>query len=257
MADSIQTEHKPADPSSSESSDAELLELFAGHGVYRDNAAQYRGRLDGRLLINRCADCDRYHQPPRPMCPSCWSFQVVPTPVSGRGTIHLLMHLHAGPPADGVDYSNGGHPVVVVELEEQQHLRVTGTVHGFDLDGPSIGGAVELDFLDRGGVPIVAFRPSRQTEPSHPTEPNRHTGEPSQPSQRVHRSQPDNPNRRDDARTGRTEPNQAGRPNPTKPAEPNQTRRAGRTSGAMTDGQITNERPDRHRRGRLDRIQSG
>ena len=161
MADSIQTEQKPA---GGNLSDAELLELFAGHGVYRDNAAQYRGRLDGQLLINRCADCDRYHQPPRPMCPSCWSFDVVPTPVSGRGTIYLLMHLHAGPPAEGVDYRNDGHPVVVVELEEQEHLRVTGTVHGFDLNGPSIGDAVKLDFLDRGGVPIVAFRPSKPSQ---------------------------------------------------------------------------------------------
>ncbi len=172
MADSNQTEHKPADPSSSDLSDAELLELFAGHGVYRDNAAQYRGRLGGQLLINRCADCGRYHQPPRPMCPSCWSFNVVPTPVSGRGTIHLLIRLHAGPPADGVDYQIDGHPVVVVELEEQEHLRVTGTVHGFDFNGPSIGDAVELDFLDRAGVPIVAFRPDQPGEPDQPGRPD-------------------------------------------------------------------------------------
>lgn len=158
MADSIQTE--------SDLSDAELLELFAGHGLYRDNAAQFRGRLAGQLLINRCADCGRYHQPPRPMCPSCWSFQVVPTPVSGRGTIHLLMHLHAGPPAEGVDYQKQGHPVVVVELEEQDHLRVTGTVHGFGSDGPAIGDPVELDFVDRAGAPIVAFRPSEPTQRS-------------------------------------------------------------------------------------------
>ncbi|MDE0699558.1 MAG: zinc ribbon domain-containing protein [Acidimicrobiaceae bacterium] len=176
MADSIQTErdnspdteHKPAE---SDLSDAELLELFAGHGVYRDNAVQYRGRLAGQLLINRCADCDRYHQPPRPMCPSCWSFDVVPTPVSGRGTIHLLMHLHAGPPADGVDYQNEGHPVVVVELEEQDHLRVTGTIHSFGNREPSIGDAVELEYLYRGGAPIVAFRPSTH-QPSQPSQPS-------------------------------------------------------------------------------------
>ena len=203
MADSIQTElNNPTSPeekpAGSDLSDTELLELFAGHGVYRDNAAQYRGRLAGQLLINRCADCDRYHQPPRPMCPSCWSFDVVPTPVSGRGTIFLLMHLHAGPPAEGVDYSNGGHPVVVVELEEQEHLRVTGTVHGFDSNAPSIGDAVEPDsntpntndpsepesnapsigdavelgFLDRGGVPIVAFRPNRSHQPNRPSKPS-------------------------------------------------------------------------------------
>ena len=160
MANSIQTD---TDLSGPELSDAGLLDLFAGHGVNRDNAAHYRGRLAGELLINRCADCDLYHQPPRPMCPSCWSLNVVPTPVSGRGTIYLLMHLHTGPPADGVDYQDGGHPVVVVELEEQEHLRITGTLHvfgqEFEADEPSIGAAVELAFLNRTGVPIVAFRP--------------------------------------------------------------------------------------------------
>ena len=165
MADSIQNESQ-GEPGSTGLSDAELLELFAGHGVNRDNAAQYRGRLAGELLINRCADCGRYHQPPRPMCPSCWALNIVPTPVSGRGTIFLLMQLHAGPPADGVDYLGGGHPVVVVELEEQEHLRITGTVQGFEADGPRIGDAVELAFLDRSGVPIVAFRPSQPSQRS-------------------------------------------------------------------------------------------
>ncbi|MDE0606096.1 MAG: zinc ribbon domain-containing protein, partial [Acidimicrobiaceae bacterium] len=157
MADSTQAERNES--SQSDMSDAELLELFAGHGLYRDNAAQFRGRLAGQLLINRCSDCGRYHQPPRPMCPSCWSFDVEPAPVSGRGTIHLLMHLHTGPPADGVDYETGGHPVAVVELEEQDHLRITGTIHGFDdldSDGPGIGDAVELEYLYRAGTPIVS-----------------------------------------------------------------------------------------------------
>lgn len=95
------------------------------------------------------------------MCPSCWSWGVTPTEVSGRGTIHLLMRLFQGPPAEGVDYDNGGqgHPIVTVELEEQEHLRITGTAIGFAPDELVIGAPVELDWVDRNGAPLPAFRP--------------------------------------------------------------------------------------------------
>ena len=36
-------------------SDEQLIELFAGHGITRDNAAHFRGRLDRQLLM---ADAD-------------------------------------------------------------------------------------------------------------------------------------------------------------------------------------------------------
>ena len=95
------------------------------------------------------------------MCPRCWSWNVAPEPVSGRGTVHLLMHLFQGPPAQGVDYDNGGegHPVVTVELEEQRHLRITGTATGFAPGELKIGAAVELDWVERNGAPLPAFRP--------------------------------------------------------------------------------------------------
>lgn len=81
--------------------------------------------------------------------------------VSGRGTIHLLMTLHQGPPASGVDYA-GGHPVITVELEEQPALRFTSTVTAdFPPDGFAIGAAVELTWTDRDGTPMPVFR-SRQ-----------------------------------------------------------------------------------------------
>ncbi len=140
-------------------SDEALLALFAGHRIDRDHAAHYRARLEGRLVINRCRSCGRFHEPPRPMCPSCWECDIEPTEVSGRGTIHLLMRLHQGPPAEGVDYGDGGHPVVVVELAEQEGLRMTGTVVDFPDDDLEIGAEVELDWISRDGAPVIAFRP--------------------------------------------------------------------------------------------------
>ncbi|MEQ8841063.1 MAG: zinc ribbon domain-containing protein [Acidimicrobiales bacterium] len=138
--------------------DQQLIDRFGGHGINRDNAAHFRGRLERRLLMSRCGDCGRWQHPSRPMCPDCWSWNMTPEEVSGRGTIHLLMELHQGPPAEGVDYRDG-HPVVTVELEEQPALRFTSTVTAdFPDDDLEIGAPVELEWIDRDGTPMPVFR---------------------------------------------------------------------------------------------------
>jgi uncharacterized OB-fold protein len=141
-------------------SDAELVDRFRAVVVDHDTKEFYRGWLEHELRILRCADCGRWQHPPRPMCPACWGWNMVPTPVSGRGTVHLLMRLHQGPPIDGVDYAASPHPVVVVELEEQTALRVTSTVVHCDPATVSIGMPVELAWIQRDGVPFPAFEPA-------------------------------------------------------------------------------------------------
>lgn len=140
--------------------DAELVERFAHLKVDRDNAAFHRGLLAHELRMHRCADCGHWHHPPRPMCPRCWSWNVVPTAVSGRGRVHLLMRLHQGPPAPGVDYRSHPHPVVTVALEEQQGLRFTSTVVNTDPDAIRIDMPVTLAWIDRHGVPFPVFEPA-------------------------------------------------------------------------------------------------
>lgn len=144
-----------------ELSDAELVDAFAHVQVDHDNKEFYRGWRAHELRINRCNDCRRYHTPPRPMCPSCWSWNVTPTPVSGRGVVHLLILLHQGPPAPGVDYSSGPHPVVSVELEEQPGLRYTSTVINCDPAAVHIGMPVELAWIERHGQPFPVFQPRK------------------------------------------------------------------------------------------------
>jgi uncharacterized protein len=137
--------------------DEELVARFPGQRVDHDNKAMFRARLDHRLLVNRCADCGLWHQPPRPICPSCWSTNVMPTEVSGSGTIYMAIFLHQGPPAEDVDYRTP-HPVVTVELDEQDGLRFTSTVVGSPNEAIRIGERVELDWIERGGMPIPVFR---------------------------------------------------------------------------------------------------
>ena len=141
-----------------ELSDTELVEGYAPLTVDRDTAGYYRGWLARELRPNRCVDCGHWHHPPRPMCPVCWSWNVEPTAVSGKGTIHLLILLHQGPPAPGIDYTAGPYPVATVELEEQPGLRITSTIVGTPPHELSVGQSVELIWIERNGLPFPAFR---------------------------------------------------------------------------------------------------
>jgi uncharacterized protein len=138
-------------------SDEEVVQTFRGERVDHDSVGHFRGRLDHRLLLNRCGACGTWHHPPHPVCPSCWSDDVEPSEVSGNGTIFMAIFLHQGPPAPGVDYSTP-HPVVTVELDEQSGLRFTSTVVGVDNSKILIGKRVALDWIDRDGAPLPVFR---------------------------------------------------------------------------------------------------
>ena len=138
-------------------SDEELLARFPGESVTRENAAHYRGRVEHQLVLNRCGECSSWHQPPQPVCPCCWSSELVPTAVSGHGTVFAVIFLYQGPPADGVDYRTP-YPVVTVELEEQEGLRYTSTVVGAPNEDIRIGRRVELDWVERSGAPLPVFR---------------------------------------------------------------------------------------------------
>src|SRR5512139_1498264 len=141
-------------------SNLELVKRFAHLPVERDTAEHYRGYLRRKLVMNRCAECGRWHHPMRPMCPACWSWNVVPRAVNGRGTVHLFILLHQGPPAEGIDYSKAPHPVVTVELAEQVGLRFTGTMVGCALEDIRIGMPVAVTWIAHNGSPYPAFRPT-------------------------------------------------------------------------------------------------
>jgi len=137
--------------------DDELVALFPGEPITHDNAEHYRGRLRRELLVNRCDNCGSWHQPPKPICPECWSTSITPTPVDGAGTIFMAIFLHQGPLADGVDYSTP-YPVVTVDLTSQPGVRFTSTVVGSPNEDITIGAPVVLDWTTRGAVPFPVFR---------------------------------------------------------------------------------------------------
>ena len=144
-------------------SDAELLAALPDTLIDHDNKEFYRGWLEHRLVINRCADCGYWHHPPRPICPECWSRRVEPTEVTGRGTVHLLVRLHQGPPAPDVDYSQP-HPVATVQLQEQDGLRFTSTVINCPPEDVKVGMPVRLAWIERWGAPYPVFESDPNAE---------------------------------------------------------------------------------------------
>ena len=89
-----------------------------------ENEAFWQACHAGRLEFPRCRECSWYIHPPRPVCPRCQSRELVPTAVSGRGTVHsfTINHQKWFPGAE-VPYT-----IVLVELAEQTDLRLTSNL---------------------------------------------------------------------------------------------------------------------------------
>jgi uncharacterized OB-fold protein len=140
-------------------SDEILFERYPSTPIDHDNKDFYRGLLARHLMLNRCEECGRWHNPPLPMCPDCWSTDVRATQVSGEGIVYLLTLMHQGPPTPGVDYSTP-HPVAAIELAEQTGLRFTSAIVNCDPRQVHIGMAVRLAWQVRDGNPFPVFEPA-------------------------------------------------------------------------------------------------
>jgi hypothetical protein len=136
--------------------DAELAERYPTVLIDDDNKAQLKGYLDHRLLINRCLECGYWINPPRPMCPKCWSDRVEPQEVSGLGRVQWFTLLHHGGP--GADPARP-FAAVVVELADQPNLRMESTVIGCAPGDIACDMAVEVTWQDVNGAPLPVFRP--------------------------------------------------------------------------------------------------
>lgn len=115
--------------------------------------------VEGRLCIERCADCGTWIHPPTGFCYSCHSSSVQPTAVSGRGTIYSFTINHQ--PWFG---DIGPYCVVLVDLEEgsaTQPLRITSNLLGTDPDDVAIGMPVEVFFLHCDDVWLPQFQQIR------------------------------------------------------------------------------------------------
>ena len=117
-----------------------------------DSAPYWQALHDGKLLVQKCQDCDEYQLYPRDRCLACRG-PVAFVEASGRGTIYsftVIRQNYARPFRDWIPYV-----VALVELEEGPRL-MTNLVD-CDPDAVQMGGAVEARFevvSDNAGIAL-------------------------------------------------------------------------------------------------------
>jgi len=120
------------------------------------NRAFWTGGEHGELRMLRCQDCRTWLHPPGPMCPTCHGKRIEAEALSGRATVHTFTVNHQlwipgfDPP----------YVIAIVELPEQEGLRLTTDIVGCDPDEVHIGMAVEVFFEHHDDVWIPLFRPA-------------------------------------------------------------------------------------------------
>lgn len=119
------------------------------------NRAYWTGGAEGKLLIQRCAGCERWVHPPVDRCPACGSGQLRAQPVSGRGTVFTFtVNRHPFNPAVPLPYV-----IALVQLEEQDDLRVTTNIVNCPADDVTVGMQVQVLFEEQDGLYLPLFEP--------------------------------------------------------------------------------------------------
>ena len=118
-----------------------------------ENRAFWTGGADGELRFERCQSCGYYLHPPSPRCPQCWSDDIAPEAVSGRGTVYTYtINRQQWSPELEVPFT-----LAVVELDEQPGLRLMTDIVNCKPEEVEIGMPVEVAFVERGEAFIPVF----------------------------------------------------------------------------------------------------
>jgi uncharacterized OB-fold protein len=123
------------------------------------NRGFWTSGADGVLRFLRCEDCGYWNHPPTPLCPRCHSKRQAYTPVSGRATLHTFTVNHqAWMPGPELPYV-----IAIVELPEQEGLRLTTNLVNCAVDDVRIGMPVRVTFEHHpdpdGDVYLPMFEP--------------------------------------------------------------------------------------------------
>jgi uncharacterized OB-fold protein len=120
------------------------------------NRPFWTGGETGELRFLRCTQCGYINHPPTAICPQCHSKALEPSTLSGQGTVHTFTVNHqAWMPGPELPYV-----VAIVELPEQEGLRLTTNIVDCAPEEVRIGMPVEVTFEQHDDVWIPLFRPA-------------------------------------------------------------------------------------------------
>lgn len=111
---------------------------------------------DGHLRFLRCDACGYWIHPPGPICPVCHSKALAPEAVAGTAVLHTYtVNRQAWLPGFDPPYV-----VAIVELPEQEGLRLTTNLVNCALDDVRIGMLVRVVFEQWEDVWLPLFEPA-------------------------------------------------------------------------------------------------
>jgi uncharacterized OB-fold protein len=121
-----------------------------------ETAEFWAATLAGKLLLQRCGDCEKACYYPRYVCPHCHSTTLIDFEASGRGTIYSYTITSRGI----LEYSNAGaYVLAMIELDEGP--KMVSNIIDCDPAGLAIGQRVEVVFSETGGGgALPRFRPT-------------------------------------------------------------------------------------------------
>jgi uncharacterized OB-fold protein len=124
--------------------------------VTEQNEHFWRGGREGELRFLRCQRCGYWIHPPAPVCPECLSKDVAPEATSGRAVVHTFT-VNEQPWIPTLDPP---YVVAIVELPEQEGLRLTTNIVNCDPYEVSIGMEVRVTFEEYDDVWLPFFEPA-------------------------------------------------------------------------------------------------
>ena len=114
----------------------------------------WQGLAEGRLMLQRCADCGRVRHYPRPLCDACHSFATDWVEASGAATLHswTVAH-HPYHPA-----FRGELPYVLATADLPEGVRMVAQLRDA---APRIGMMLQVGFEPAGeGLVLPVLRPA-------------------------------------------------------------------------------------------------
>ena len=109
------------------------------------------------LVLQTCASCKAVRHPPRPVCPSCLSWEYTWEPASGRARVWSWVVAH--PPVLPAFADRAPYNVAVVELDEG--VRMLTNLQGVTNDEIHEGMQLELAWEDvEDGVTLPQWKPT-------------------------------------------------------------------------------------------------
>lgn len=120
------------------------------------NREYWTGGIEGELRILRCQSCGFWNHPPKLICRRCWSRELRPEAVSGKGTVatYTINHQQWSPLATPDPYV-----IAIVELPEQEGLRQITNIVNCPVDRVHIGMPVHVVFEPLADVAVPLFEP--------------------------------------------------------------------------------------------------